>query len=103
MGTKINSNVSQIYALIADEDHQEIGSLYIQLKQTLQSLKKEGITMILGHFNAKVGQGNVANIVGEYGLGTRNERGNKLVQFCLKEKFTITNKWFKLPPKRLYT
>jgi hypothetical protein len=40
---------------------------------------------------------------GAYGLGSRNERGTRLLQFCGENSMCVTNTFFKLPPRRLYT
>lgn len=42
-------------------------------------------------------------VVGPYGLGIRNDRGTRLVEFCQENNLVITNTWFKLPKRRLYT
>ena len=57
----------------------------------------------MGDFNAKVGKGESHDTVGEYDLGERNQRGDLLVQFCQEERLAISNTWYKLPPRRLYT
>ena len=36
-------------------------------------------------------------------LGTRNERGEKLVEFCKRNKFVVTNTRFKKQKRRRYT
>ena len=36
--------------------------------------------------NAKVGDERYQNIVGMHGLGRRNERGERLMQFCCENK-----------------
>jgi len=54
--------------------------------------------MIMGDFNAKVGEGGFEALVGPYGLG-----GERLCQFCQEENMKITNTWCKLPPRHLYT
>ena len=43
--------------------------------------------------NAVVGEGN-EDVVGRHGLGKRNERGDKLVDFCSRNQLVITNIWF---------
>ena len=53
--------------------------------------------------NAKIGQGKVDNVVVGFGLGVRNERGERLIKFCQEIDITIMNTFFKLPPRRLYT
>ncbi|XP_030752245.1 uncharacterized protein LOC115879485 [Sitophilus oryzae] len=57
----------------------------------------------LGDFSAKVGKGKSEDVVGDYGTGERNERGDTLIQFCQEENFFICNTWFELPARRLYT
>ena len=48
----------------------------------------------MGDFNGKVGNGREENIIGPYGLGTRNENGDRLVNFCRKHNLFVTNTWF---------
>jgi hypothetical protein len=69
----------------------------------MKCTKRHDINIICGDFNAKIGNGRVENIVGDYGLGRRNARGDKLVQFCQEAEMVITNTWFALPLRRLYT
>ena len=57
----------------------------------------------MGDFNAKVGNGQFEECIGPFGLGERNERGERLIDFVMEEQFIVTNTFFKLPPRRLYT
>ena len=62
--------------------------------------------MIIGDFNAKVGEGqqtNWPNTVGRYGLGKPNERGLELLQFCAINDLAITNTLFSHSTKRRAT
>ncbi|XP_054737913.1 uncharacterized protein LOC129244320 [Anastrepha obliqua] len=65
--------------------------------------KKHDINIIMGDFNAKVGKEETTNVTGKFGLGDRNERENRLVQFCQEEEFIIGNTYYKLSERRLYT
>lgn len=57
----------------------------------------------MADWNAKVGKVRVEEVVGPYGLGTPNERGVRLVQFCQENNLTVTNTWFKTLKPRLDT
>lgn len=61
--------------------------------------------LVIEDLNAKIGCGAEGNIAGAYGygFGTRNHRGDRLIQFCAENKLTISNTFFQLPPRRLYT
>ncbi|GFO31953.1 craniofacial development protein 2-like [Plakobranchus ocellatus] len=57
----------------------------------------------MGDFNAKVGTGKVDDIVGKHGLGIRNERGEKLIEWCQTNNIIVGNTWFQQPPRRKWT
>jgi len=96
-------NIIQVYAPTADKNEDDIDKFYGEVLELLKYTKPHEINMIMGDFNAKVGVGKVENVVGAFALGNRNERGDRLIQFCQEENLTITNTWFDLPPRKLYT
>ncbi|GJQ74675.1 hypothetical protein Trydic_g21527 [Trypoxylus dichotomus] len=57
----------------------------------------------MGDFNAKIEKERVGDTTGPYRLGERNERGNLLSQFVEEQELVITNTWFQLAARRLYT
>ncbi|XP_022196330.1 uncharacterized protein LOC111053719 [Nilaparvata lugens] len=57
----------------------------------------------MGDFNSKLGEGRTSDVVGPFGLGDRNKRGDMLEEFASSNNFVVMNTWFKLPPRRLYT
>ena len=59
--------------------------------------------MIMGDWNSKVGDKKFLNITGQYGLGDRNDAGDKLLEFCSENDMTIADTLFKQPKRRLYT
>lgn len=96
-------NLIQVYAPTADGEDNDIETFYEQIEEALKMTKCKEITMILGDLNAKIGKGQSGKNVGKYGLGERNERGDRLMQFCQDQNLIITNTFFKLPDRRLYT
>ena len=58
----------------------------------------------MGDFNAKVGPGEIRKTcTGSYGIGTRNRRGDMLVEFAERHKFKIMNTFFKKQLNRRWT
>ncbi|XP_048483641.1 craniofacial development protein 2-like [Plutella xylostella] len=99
----VNINIVQVYAQTADKSDDTVETFYNEIKDVLQKLKTHECNIVMGDFNAKIGEGSVADIVGGYGLGLRNDRGDRLIQFCQEESLVVTNTFYKLPPRRLYT
>ena len=57
----------------------------------------------MGDLNVKVGGGRSGNAVGDFGLGERNERGDKCVEWCETWDQVIMNTFFSHHPRQLYT
>jgi len=57
----------------------------------------------MGDWNAIVGENADGKEVSKYGLGTRNERGDRLIEFCKQHDLVITNTLFKNHKRRRYT
>lgn len=53
--------------------------------------------------NAVVGEGRDELVVEKFGLGKRNERQEKMVEVCKKNKTVLTNTWFQQEKRRRYT
>ena len=56
----------------------------------------------MGDFDAVVGEGKEEKYIGHYGLGHRNQRGEKLVEFCRIRQMYISNTWFSQDKQRRY-
>ena len=69
----------------------------------LKQVKPTDILIIMGDFNAKVGDEAHQGTVGKFGLWERNERGERLLQFCIENNLMITNTFFQNPIRLLYT
>ena len=56
-----------------------------------------------GDWNAKVGSQETPGVTGKFGLGIRNEAGQRLKVFCQENALVITNTLFQQHKRRLYT
>lgn len=93
-----------MYAPTSSADDVAIDSFYHELQETVNKISSRDITIIMGDFNAKVGNDLEKNNACEkFGLGQANERGERLVDFCNENEMIITNTIFKQHPRRLYT
>nr|ADI61821.1 endonuclease-reverse transcriptase [Bombyx mori] len=101
------TNVIQIYAPTAQAKYEDIDDFYHSLDATLGSIPNREITFIPGDWNAKVGEttadGHIRRTVGNFGLGKRNDRGERFLEFCVEKDLTILNTCFQHHARRLYT
>ena len=101
--TPVKLNIIQVYAPTADKPEEIIEDFYNDVDGILRELDKQDITIVMGDFNAKIGKRCSSDLVGPYGLGDRNDRGDRLSVFAQEYQLAIMNTFFKLPPRRLYT
>ncbi|MEL7288194.1 MAG: hypothetical protein AAGJ57_12985, partial [Pseudomonadota bacterium] len=67
-------------------------------------MKRREICILMGDFNAKVGEGAEPSAgIGRFGLGIRNERGQRLADFSTANDFCILNTQFNHHKRRRFT
>ena len=93
----------QTYAPAQDHNDEDIEQCYEEIQQAINQAKSDKIICMMGDMNAKVGSISHSNIVGNFGLGDKTDRGERLIQFCKKNQLIITNIWFQQPAQKLYT
>lgn len=77
-----NINPIQVYASTSEKKYDmKVENLYDLIDFTMKTLETDSV-IILKDFNAKISQGPRTDIVGSFGLGSFNERGNRLSEFC---------------------
>ncbi|CAM2723797.1 unnamed protein product [Rotaria socialis] len=103
LGKPINVTVIQVYAPTTGADDEEIEDFYVSLQQLVDTTPKKDTIVIMDDWNAKVGSKPLTGITGNFGLGDRNEAGDRLLEFCQNNSLFITNTCFQQPKRRLYT
>ena len=63
---------------------------------------KKDVLFIIGDWNAKVGSQETPGVTGKFGLGIRNEAGQRLIKFCQENALIIANTLFQQHKRRLY-
>ena len=53
-------------------------------------------------WNAKVGSQETPGVTGKFGIGVRNEAGQRLIEFCQENTLVIANTLFQQHKRRLY-
>lgn len=95
--------IVQVYMPTTDESEEVVERCYEDLSELIEKIKSEENLIVLGDWNAIVGEGAEGNVVGKYGLGQRNERGERLAEFCSQHKLVVTNTLFQHHLRRRYT
>ena len=77
--TPFQVNILQTYVPSQDHDHEDIEQFYEEI-QAINQAKFDKIIYMMGDMNAKVGLISHSNIVGNFGLGDNNDRGERCIQ-----------------------
>ena len=98
-GKPFNITVIQVYALTSNAEETEVEDL----QDLLELTPKKDVLFIIGHWNEKVGSQETPGVTGKFGLGVRNEAGQRLIDFCQENTLVIANTLFQQHKRILYT
>ena len=89
--------VIQVYAPNTSDSENFADEFYDLLEVHVNKTPKSDILLIMGDLNAKVGEDNSQweTVMGKYGIGNINDRGEKLLTFCATNDLCLTNTMFK--------
>ena len=93
----------QVYAPTSNNEEDEVEQFYEDLQDLLELTSKKDVLFIIGDWNAKVGSQEAPGVTGKSGLGTQNEAGQRLIEFCQENALVIANTLFQQHKRRLYT
>ena len=102
-GKPFNITVIQVCAPTSNAEEAEVEWFYEDLQDLLELTPKKHILFIKGDWNAKVGSQETPRVTGKFGLGVRNEAGQRLIEFCQENAPVIANTLFQQHKRRLYT
>ena len=91
----------QVYAPTSNAEEAEVEWFYEDLQDILELTPKKDVLFIIGDWNAKVGSQETPG--GKFGLGIRNEAGQRLTEFCQENALVIANTLFQQHKRRFYT
>ena len=78
-GKLFNIRVIQVCAPTSNPEKTEVEQFYENLQDLLELTPKKGVLFIIGDWNAKVGSQETPGVTGKFGLGMRNEAGQRLI------------------------
>ena len=102
-GKPFDTCIIQVYAPTCDYAEDIVEEFYSDVMKAKEQCKPHEVTLVMGDLNAKLGNERVEDIVGPFGLGERNERGDRWAEWCIENEQVVLNTWFRQPPRRLYT
>ena len=90
-------NPVQCYATTELADDTEKDTFCSRLNAVYGSTPRGDIVIVIGDLNAKVGVGNsgvgnssVKYVVGRHGVGVKNDKGDRFVDFCSTQHLVIS-------------
>ena len=99
---KTSITVVQVYVPTGNAEEAEVEWFYEDLQDLLELTPEKDVLFIIGDLNVKVGSQEILGVTGEFGLGVRNEAGQRLIEFCQDNSLVIENTLFQQHKRRLY-
>ncbi|CAF1359303.1 unnamed protein product [Rotaria magnacalcarata] len=98
-------SVIHVYAPTSSSSEEDIDAFYNDIEEALTKTDKKDILILTGDWNAKIGNDNTdwKSVMGKYGYGDRNERGERLLEFAIVHDLYVCNTKFQHKPNRKWT
>ena len=98
----IQYHVIQAYTPTSNAEEAEVERFYEDLQDLLELTPKKVPLFIIGAWNAKVDSQETPGVTGKFGIGVRNEAGQRLIEFCQENALVIANTLFQRRKRRLH-
>ena len=102
-GKPFNITVIQVYAPTCNAEEAEVERVYEDLQDLLELTPKKDVLFIIADWDTKVVSQETPGVTGKFGLGVRNEAGQRLIEFCQENALVIKNTVFQQHKRGLYT
>ena len=102
-GKPFNITVIEVYVPTSKPEEAEVEQFYEDLQDLLELTSKKVVLFIIGYWNVKARSQETTGVTGKFGLGIRNEAGQRLIEFCQENTLVIANTLFQQHKRRLYT
>jgi exonuclease III len=103
INSKYHLNIIQVYMPTSSHTDEEIDAVYEDVDNLINN-NRAHFNVIMGDFNAKIGIGDPSeSSTGSFGSGTRNSRGDSLINFTERHRLKIMNTYFKKREQRRWT
>ena len=86
--------VIQVYAPTSNAEESEVKQFYEDLQDLLELTPQKDVLFIIEDLNAKIESQETPEVTGRFGLGIRNEAGQRLIEFCQENTLVIANTLF---------
>ena len=98
-------HIFQVYAPQQGLTNQIKEQFYEELKSEIESLPNNENIIIMGDLSGRVGldRTNVGNVIGPLGEATKNDDGERLIDWCLLNNMSIMNGFFKQRDSHKFT
>ena len=80
-GKPFTITVTQVYAPTSNAEETEIEQFYEDLQDLSELTPQKDVLFIIGYWNVKVGSQETPGVTRKFGLGMRNEAGQRLIEF----------------------
>ena len=95
--------VIQAYVPTSNAEEVDVERFYEDFQDLFELIPNKDVLFIIGDWNAKVGSQETPRVTGKFGLGIRNEAGQRLIEFGQENALVIANTLFQQHKQRLYT
>ena len=74
--------VIQVYAPTSSAEEVEVEWFHEDLQDLLELTPQKDVLFIIEDWNAKVRRQEIPGVTGKFGLGVKNEAGQRIIEFC---------------------